>query len=174
MMCRKHWEAVKSHKIDDIFPATAFSISMHVASAPSWHRSGFECVNYVHFHWLCFSCTVIILWHPQSEEMIFVGYQNNAKCIKYTLLYLHNVWWSVKHIRLFLKIWINLTNLTVIVSQSEGVYKHRNVDDIFILNCINMMKERRNWGLHNFFLYRLLLSTWQSNKKQLTRWDFFK
>jgi len=63
MMCRKHWEAVKSHIIDDIFPVTSFGMCMHVASAPSWHRSGSECVNYVHFHWLSFTRLFLLHCH---------------------------------------------------------------------------------------------------------------
>ena len=41
----------------------------------------------------------------------------------------------------------------VALSQSEGVYKHRNVDNICTLNGINMTKEPRNEGLHNFYFF---------------------
>ena len=73
--------------------------------------------------------------------MVVADYQNNAKRIKCTVFYLLSIWYSVKHFRTFKKkIEFNLPNLIVALSQSEDVYKHRNVDGIYTLNGINMMK----------------------------------
>ena len=49
---------------------------------------------------------------------------------------------------------MKVPNLIVILSQNEGVYKHRNVEDIDNLKGINMMKEPRNEDLKNLYLYQ--------------------
>ena len=74
------------------------------------------CTSIVSHINVCFSCTVTIIWHPQIEEVVVVDYQNNTKCRKYTVLYLRNIWWSVKYFRLFSKTWIFAVSQTYLAS----------------------------------------------------------